>query len=202
MRWATRSRLAAAASLAIVLSVNPAGSLQRGFFRSFASSSGDRAVSSSVIATWVSHPGETGRSTLDLLILWRGTPGWFMGGSGGIGGGSGSYGTATTFHEVWAGGHKLEFTIDPDARNLKILGESFSLADVNVLLIDQADSAAGPRIVRTLWVDPEYPAEPFRIELVIRRSSELLEFLRCDAQLRDALQQAMMAFICAQVRGQ
>src|SRR3954467_12136984 len=54
----------------------------------------DRIVSASVVAMVKAHEAGGDRQHLDLLVLWRGSPGWHMkgnghGGSGGSGGSSG-----------------------------------------------------------------------------------------------------------------
>lgn len=43
-----------------------------------ASSGGTGAVSPAVVATWSFSHGSSGLPEFDLLVLWRGTPEWFM----------------------------------------------------------------------------------------------------------------------------
>ena len=53
------------------------------------STGGTGPVSPSVLATEMCVVDATGRGTLELLVLWRGSPGWFRkGGASGGGGGS------------------------------------------------------------------------------------------------------------------
>jgi hypothetical protein len=165
--------------------------------------SGQGAVSSSVIGWWMTHPENAGTSALDLLILWRGTPGWLFraGGMGGNSSGRQGFGSNTGTHTVWAGDRALTWTLDLTAKTITILDQSFSLAGVNVVLVDDADSPQGSRIVRALQIDPRYPGEPLHFELAVRRAPELLEFLQCDAQLGDPSQQALTALICARFTG-
>jgi hypothetical protein len=157
--------------------------------------SGQGAVSSGVIGWWMTHPEDAGTSALDLLILWRGTPGWLFraGGIGANASGRQGFGSNTGTQTVWAGDRALTWTFDLTEKTLTILDQSFSLADVNVVLVDGADSPQGSRIVRALRIDPRYPGEPMHFELAVRRSPELLEFLQCDAQLGDPRQQALTA---------
>jgi hypothetical protein len=52
--------------------------------------------------------------------------------------------------------------------------------------VDGVDSPAGPQVVRTLRVDPEYettPMKPVPVQAFIRRSPELADFLQCDASV-------------------
>jgi hypothetical protein len=65
------------------------------------------------------------------------------------------------------------------------------------------DSANGPTIVGSRWVDRPAPnqtssADP--IAAVVKSSVELFEYLRCDAALSDAGMKAMMPIICGQMR--
>ena len=52
---------------------------------------GDQVVSPVAMATWVARVGSDGTRVLQMLVLWRGSPGWFArgSGSGASGGGDG-----------------------------------------------------------------------------------------------------------------
>src|SRR5687767_7702756 len=124
------------------------------------SNSGTAPASPSVMATEVGSVDATGRGTLQLLILWRGTPGWFLRGGGSSssgGGGSMGPGSETIFsHWISQGGVNLTVRLDPAARKLWIQDKEIALDDANVVLVDGVDSPAGPSVVRTLRIDPEY----------------------------------------------
>lgn len=162
-------------------------------------SSGDRVLSPAVVGAWLTHSDAPGSGTLDLLVLWRGSPGWPLRGGprGGSGGGSSTGRRGLT---VKYGGLFLQVLFDGPARLAETEGIKVPLNDDNVLLVDDVDSAGGPRVVKTLRVDPAL-SDPSRAEIVIRRSPELVAYLRCDLKLPDAQQQAMMDVICAQVIG-
>ena len=164
--------------------------------------SGQGAASSSVMAWWMAHRVDANTSALDLLILWRGTPGWFFraSGIGGSGSGQQGFGSNTGTQTVQAGDRTLTWTFDLTAKKVTILGQAFSLAEVNVILIDGGDTEQGSRFVRALQIDPVYSAEPLRFELAVRRSSELLQFLQCDAQHGDQREQAIADLICARFK--
>jgi hypothetical protein len=181
--------------LVLIVAAQVAGQGQR--------ESGQGAVSSSVIGWWMAHPEGAGTSALDLLILWRGTPGWLLRGGGMGGSASGRQGFASNMgtQTMWAGSRALTWTFDLTAKTVTILDQSFSLAAVNVVLVDDADSPQGSRVVRALRIDPTYPGSALHFELALRRSPELLEFLQCDVPLSDAREQAMNALICARVTG-
>src|SRR5580704_2033139 len=160
--------------------------------------SGLGAASSSVMAWWMAHPVDASTSAVDLLILWRGTPGWFRtGGIGGSGSGHQGFGSNTGTQTMQAGDRTLTWTFDLTAKRATILGQAFSLAEVNVILIDGGDSLLGSRFVRALRVEPMYSAEPQHFELAVRRSPEVLQFLQCDAQFGDQREQAIADLICA-----
>ena len=141
-------------------------------------------------------------SALDLLILWRGTPGWFFRADGISGSGSGQegFGSSTGTQTVQAGDRTLTWKFDLTAKKVTILDQAFSRAEVNVILIDGGDSAQGSRFVRALQIDPTYSAEPLHFELAVRRSPELPQFLQCDTQLGDQREQAIADLVCARFR--
>ena len=188
-----RQTLAAAAMFAQVLS--GAGS-----------TGGTAPVSPSVMATHMCVLDAAGQGTLELLILWRGSPGWVVKGDGGGSGGGGSAGgsvpggRSAMIRSAWVsqGGVSLNVRFDPAARKVWIQDREVALDDANVVLVDGVDSPAGPQIVRTLRIDPEYdttvdllPGGPVGrgprtrpqavpVQTFIRRSPELVEFLQCD----------------------
>jgi hypothetical protein len=175
------------------------------------STGGTAPVSPSVIATDMCVIDAEGRGTLELLILWRGSPGWFRKGSGdasGNGGQGGSMGggPGPTIRSEWIsqGGVNLTARFDPAARKAWIQDKEVLLGDANVVLVDGVDTAEGPLVVQTLRIDPEYettvdllPGGPVGrgprtrpravpVQTFIRRSPELVEFLQCDTRLPDA----------------
>jgi hypothetical protein len=68
----------------------------------------------------------------------------------------------------------------------------------NVVLIDGVDSGV-PTIVGTRYVEPHFSGTD-AVAAIVKRTPELLEFLRCDVTLPDASQQAMMLLICGLLR--
>jgi hypothetical protein len=182
----------------------------RGFARGGGGMSTSRVVSPTVVASWSSHENYADGSTITLLVLWRGTPGWFSkGGRGSGSGGGGGSGTSGSYayEYVSQGGLTFVMEFDYDKRIVKILNQEISLKETNVVLVDFVDSTNGPTIVGYRWVDPapptpdeRSPADP--IAAVVRRTPELFEYLRCDLSLSDPLMKAMMPIICGQMRGQ
>jgi hypothetical protein len=176
------------------------------------SSSTERLISSSVAASWMSHWRASDGDTRTLLVLWRGTPGWFAkrgsAGRSSSGGGGGSTGWQT-FTE---GGMTFELEYDFDRNVVKLLEQEVSLKDSNVVLVDLVDSPGGPRIVDRLWIDTpaqEQPGPPDPIHAIVRSSPRLFEFVRCDAKMPDqpgsppaaaAYFNDVMGAMCAQMR--
>ncbi len=159
-----------------------------------------RVLSPTVVATWIFHQDETGAAQLDLLVLWRGSPGWFTRGGGG--GGSGSRGrddTVVLTMRIQYGDVDLELVFDPVARMAQLDERQIPLGDANVILIDAVDTL--PQVVGTTRVESTIPESGRRIEMVLRRSNELLEYLRCDVRLSDPNAQEQMEFLCAQILG-
>jgi len=166
-------------------------------------SSSTRPLSSAVVASWSSRWGKTG--TAELLVLWRGTPGWFANGEGsgsGTSSGSGSsLGHGWAYDYVTEGGKTFVLSFDLDRSIVKILDEEISLARTNLVLVDFVDGPDGPRIVDRRWIDTTPPPESRDpLPAIIRRTPGLFEYLRCDVQLPDQLQNKMAQMLCAGVR--
>jgi hypothetical protein len=129
-------------------------------------SSGTSLLSASVLVTWMTHNEGVDASVLDLAVFWRGTPGWFTAGDprGRSGGGSsmvlpdGRSGPQT--HFIGVGSLRLEVTFDPASRSAQVQDHNISTQDANVILVDEVDSPAGPRIIST--IDAPFPNQPQR----------------------------------------
>ena len=217
-------RLASAFALAARATLGALGSLgtltvdlsaqARGFARGGGGSSTSRVASPTVVASWSSHENYADGSATTLLVLWRGTPGWFSKGGrgggwagGGSGGSSGFGRTGYAYEYVSQGGLTFLMEFDYDKRIVKILNQEISLKETNVVLVDFVDSVNGPTIVGYRWIDPGPPAPPLvpgavpdPIAGVISRNPDLFEYLRCDLSLSDPLMNAMMPIICGQMR--
>lgn len=137
---------------------------------------------------------------LELLVLWRGMPGWFANGdrssSGGGGGGRGNW-----THRFSEGGYAFEVGGNTDAHTADILGKTYDLTKGNAILIDGVDSPGGPTVVGTLMVDPRLPngGDPNQILMLLGRVKELREYLRCETTLPNPALQARLASMCALV---
>ena len=164
--------------------------------------SGDQVVSPVAMATWVARRASDGGRVLELLVLWRGTPAWFArgSGSGASGGGDGRRVNKT----IRRGELTLQLEFDLQTRLATIQGTPVELRDHNVVLVDGVDEPKGPRVVGTLRVDSTLPSGdgPAPIAETMRRSPEIVSFLRCETPLADPLMQKMAEMVCARVLGQ
>ena len=176
------------------------------------SSSTSMPVSPSVMATVMTVGGEPGKGELELLVLWRGRPGWFWRTDGRGGGGSSSGGGGTLgasggqVRTEWLshGGVNLNLRFEPGSRRLWILDQPVTLNDANVVLVDDVDEPTGPRVVATVRIDPAYdaatdqppglaaarppgapPLQGVPPQTFIRRSPELVAFLQCEVRVPD-----------------
>jgi hypothetical protein len=191
------------------------------------STSSTLPVSPSVMATIMCMLTPDGRGELELLVLWRGSLGWFMRGgggssSGGSAGGSGTKGALVRTASIFQGGVNLRIRLEPQSGMLQIQDRDVPLNGDNVVLVDDVDGADGPQVVRTLRIDPAFDAviEPLppgyperpggsstrmtspRPQEFMRRSPDLVEFLRCDllpAGLQ-AYEQKVFEMLCAAVK--
>lgn len=168
-----------------------------------------RVVSPTVVASWTSQWNNADGTTITLLVLWRGTPGWFAkgarGGSGGGGGGGGPDGIYRAQQTFAAGGQTfaLEFELGKEKKIVRILGEEISLQAVNVILVDDADGGGGARIVGSQWVEPVPEGQSGggdAIAGIVKRTPALFEYLQCDQVLDDPLMKKMMPIICDPMR--
>ena len=162
----------------------------------------DRPASATVFASWLARGNR-----LALLVLWRGSSGWFWRADGG---GSGGGGTIQQFsHTIREGG--LTFRIDYDfARNTAVIeGQEFSLTSTNVVLADYVDSPAGATIVGTRYVNPEFPTSSDWTDAAIatiQREPELFDYLQCQVALPQSsdplaeMKQGLITKLCDQMR--
>ena len=90
---------------------------------------------------------------------------------------------------------------DPQARQVRLGTEVLDLGESNVVLIDNVDTAPGPRIVGTARIQqamvPQF-VDP--LVALISRSPELLEFAQCGMPMPDPKMQQWMEMRCAMLR--
>ena len=201
---AIRLRTLSSLIVGAVLALAAAHALAQGS----ASSSTSRFISPTVVASWMSRTH--GSATDTLLVLWRGSPGWFS--KTGVAGGSSSWssggkGGEQQFFRSGELNFALEFS--DERRVVKILGQEISLTETNVVLVDGVDSAPGPTVIGRRWIAPGPPLPPIvagasedPIAGIISRSPELIEYLQCGVTVPDPLMNTVADLVCRRMRGE
>ncbi len=172
------------------------------------SSSTSRFVSPTVVASWIART--RGDHTDTLLVLWRGSAGWFA--KTGVANGAASWssgGSGRELHSVRAGGREFTLEFFDDRRVVRILDEEIPLTETNTVLVDGADSRSGPVIVDRRWiaVGPPLPpmapgGAPDQVAGIISRSPALVEYLQCGVPMPDARMSAIVDLVCRRMRGE
>jgi len=166
---------------------------------------GSRVVSPAVVATCILRKNPDGTSQLELLVLWRGNPGWFMRSDSEESSSHGSVRASVDDKEVFAeqlsyGALRLEWEYDRGKHTLRVQDHDVSVKSYNVILVDEVDAADGAQIAGSLDVDPSFAGEPAGVEAIVRRSPEIYSFLRCDATVADAYTQSAIEAMCARMK--
>ena len=165
--------------------------------------SGGMAVSPAVVATsFARHAGDA-PSELQLLVLWRGAPGWFTkpdregskeSGSSSSAGGAPKRASS----RIEMAGIVLEVELDVARRHARVGSHEIDLGESNVVLVDGVDEKDGFRVAGLLRVDPAFPSSP-DLAPVLSRSAEVVAFLRCETSLEDPPLDAMLHATCARL---
>ena len=152
-----------------------------------ANMSATQPVSPVALATWRTRYDENDRHTLELVVIWRGQPGWYLkrvGRRTESGGGN-----ATKFNMTSQyGGIELNVEFDLTARVLRVQGKRVDLGENNVVLVDSVDGPGAAKVSSLLRIAPEVPSIGRRPELeaALASSPAVVSFLQCDVQLPDA----------------
>jgi hypothetical protein len=157
----------------------------------------DRVVSPRVVSTYVIRG-----PNLALLVLWRGTPGWFKAaGAGAASASAASGGFYTQTLSVAAGGLNLKVDIDHTVGIAQILDRQIRLTASNLVLVDNVDAPSGPEIADVLWIEPTLPPDQEPLSTLLRRSPQLEAFLQCDAVLPDLTGLTGFSTVCHRLFG-
>ena len=149
-----------------------------------------------MLATWIAKRDDRGRPQLDLMVLWRGAPGWFARRPTGeriSGAGSGTFSIA-----LIRGDLQLQLSFDIKKRIASVGGTDVPLDKNNVILVDNVDVPNGGKILGRYQVAPAMN-DPTRIDPILRSSPALIEYLRCDAPTENDANAAALAHVCAMV---
>jgi hypothetical protein len=153
-------------------------------------------MSPTVVASWITERSGDGVEWLQLLVLWRGTPGWFLRPGGSSASGTGSMNRS--YQRIVQGGIQLTLDYDPSKKAALVQGNAVDIANDNVVFVDEVDSATGPRLTGTMSIDRAMPGSAGQIGLVLQKSPEIMSFLQCDATAADPRLQAKLERLCVQ----
>ncbi len=164
----------------------------------YATATGSWPVSAAVLATFIIR-GESvepaispavpsnhlsGPLTLELLVLWRGAPGWFAQGTGKSESGGGDSNGHYWVH-LQEGSIDLDLDLNMDKRIATIGGSDTALGEANVLLVDGVGSAGVPTVHATASVPSAVEAPPGGLYAALRAVPNVLSFLQCESRLPD-----------------
>jgi hypothetical protein len=157
----------------------------------------------------MAHYEADGARTVDLLVMWRGSPGWFSRPGGDQSSASGGGGSGGVEHHRFSFGG-LSFAVDLDfgAATAAIAGHTISLRDTNVVLLDRVDGGGRPELAAARLIDARVAEGGDPVTVLVKRNQELYDYLQCDRTLPDtgrpdaAAVQAMLAVVCGQMRPQ
>jgi hypothetical protein len=164
-------------------------------------SGGSMPVSPAVVATEfrMRKPGQPVQ--LQLLVLWRGAPGWFFNNGGSSGGSGGGSASGVRSETIKRGGLFLQVSLHEPTRVVTIQDEKLELKDNNVVFVDDVDATTGPRITGMTRVGPDMPGNGLQLGELVRPSAQIVEFLRCDAKSPTGRGQAMLDTLCERMLG-
>jgi hypothetical protein len=168
-------------------------------------------VSETVITTLCGHAAGA-QQALDLLIMWRGSPGWFQRREKGASDDdvtrefANSEGTRVaqyrTFAEVTVG-----FDADFAARTVTIDGETLSLTHDNAIVVDHVDIPHMRRVVTTYRVETILPLSDDANLILARMSARVRAAFQCTPHLPSPrrgplspVQQRHVATVCERLR--
>lgn len=156
-----------------------------------------RVISPVAMLTLMSASQSDGSESLKLLVLWRGSSAWFM-----RRGPRGSEGSATAgqiMERLEYGGLNLSVAVNTLTGTVRIQDKTVQLkpTNANVILVDSVDSQSGPSVFGTVRIDPSLPDGSRAIEPVLRKSPEIVSFLRCDIKVADPELAAVIDRSCA-----
>ena len=157
-------------------------------------------VSATVVSTYCGHH-EKGNEVLDLVVLWRGKPGWFVGVGRGTGGSrtfapgmGGTVSARETYGDVI-----LEFAADFDRRMAKLGSFEIDLSKINTVAIDDIEGAR--KLSASAWTEPRLPADGDWNRALARKSALIREFLQCDVPMpATARQSPPVVTVCERLR--
>lgn len=174
--------------------VPPSASL--GFSRRPYMASHTSIVSPAVLASFVKKV-DGSREHLELLVLWRGAPGWFL--PSRERSSSSAVRDGVYIEEVNFGDQRLSLKYDPRTRQVWADGSLIALqAADNVVLIDRIETGSGSP-VRATSVSRDIPRLGNQLLSVLQNAPVLHPFLQCDTVLIDNDAHRQVQRMCAAI---
>lgn len=156
-----------------------------------------RQVSPTVLATWIKRVGPD-NERVDVIVLWRGEPGWHLKGNR-----RGSWSSATRdTHDtsISYGGLNLEMSYNRKRQVITIGRREVDLKpNLNVVLVDPVGTDPARFKIETLAVEPTLPRYGPQLERVLGSSSRIVEFLQCHLSVPDARGRQMLERVCSEI---
>jgi hypothetical protein len=154
-----------------------------------------RPLSPSVVGTFNAREQE-----IELVVLWRGAPGWFLSGSHSD---HVSERGDTVHGSVEYAGQVVRFSYERERRRATINDVVVSLLqDTNVILVDRVDAPSGPVVAGLARLGPGLEGNPTMTLLLpmtalLRGSPEVVSFLQCDRGTpNEATNRAIRGLVC------
>jgi hypothetical protein len=157
-----------------------------------------RVISPTVQVTWATERAADGVEQLRLLVLWRGTPGWFVTGGGTH---SSSSSTGASIVTITRGDVQLHLEYDSSTRIAVFNDRRIDTRETNVLFVDHVDAPTGAQLVGTTHIGPAMPGSGIQLGPMFQMSPEVMTFLQCDATSSDASKQRVIENLCLQTIG-
>jgi len=156
-----------------------------------------RYVSPTVLATWIKRVGPE-RELIDVIVLWRGEPGWHLKGSRR---GSSSSATPDVHHtSISYGGLDLDMSFNRKRQLVTIGRREVALKpNLNVVLVDRVGTEPIKFKIETLAVEPSLPRHGPRLERVLGSSPRIVEFLQCHLSLPEPRGKQMIERVCSEI---
>ena len=186
MRRAIFRTILGAALAAVVAAVGASAQSQR----SDRVTAYTRPLSPSVLGTFVIRERQ-----VDLLVLWRDAPGWFLRGDerrATYGGPLGTFRASLSY-----GGVPLEFEYHRERHAAAVGGRQASLAEGrNVVLVDRVAGPTAQQTVTMVAADLRSQSDNPPVAEILGRSSEIRAFLACEREAPQRSASPAAAYVC------
>ena len=152
-------------------------------------------VSASVVASWIVAGVKDRPQVLELLVLWRGSPGWFDREDSS----EAARGTPDrTELSLKYGDLRLEISFERRGPTAKVMGQTLALQDNNVILVDNVDQRHILSVKALGRIPPAIPSDGRFVDLLVS-AKQLHPYLRCELEMRDSTKQKLLGSVCKRI---